>query len=70
MPCMDATAAAAPLTGSIPATSPSFPTGLVLAPFRGLRYDADVAGDLTQVTSPPYDVVDAAAVLALEAASV
>ena len=69
MPCMDATAAAAPLTGSIPATGPSFPTGLVLAPFRGLRYDADVAGDLTQVTSPPYDVVDAAAVFALEAAS-
>ena len=39
-------------TSSIPR-----PTGLVLAPFRGLRYDAarvEVAG----VLAPPYDVID------------
>lgn len=47
---------------------PPSPGGLVLAPFRGLRYDADHA-DLSAVTSPPYDVVDAAGVEALEQAS-
>jgi uncharacterized protein (DUF1015 family) len=43
------------------------PEGLVLAPFRGLRYDPAV--DLRSVTSPPYDVIDADGVLALERAS-
>jgi uncharacterized protein (DUF1015 family) len=43
------------------------PDGLVLAPFRALRYGADV--DLRAVTSPPYDVIDAAGVVALEQAS-
>ncbi|MCW2600622.1 MAG: hypothetical protein JWM02_2451 [Frankiales bacterium] len=46
---------------------PPFPDGLVLAPFRGLRYDPAV--DLASVTSPPYDVIDAAGVAALEQAS-
>jgi uncharacterized protein (DUF1015 family) len=40
---------------------------LVLKPFRGLRYDPAV--DLATVTSPPYDVIDAAGVAALEQAS-
>jgi len=42
--------------------------GLVLAPFRGLRYDPARA-DLTTVTSPPYDVIDADGVRALEQSS-
>jgi uncharacterized protein (DUF1015 family) len=41
----------------------------VLSPFRALRYDTAVAGDLRDLTSPPYDVVDEAGVQALEAAS-
>jgi uncharacterized protein (DUF1015 family) len=36
----------------------------VLAPFRALRYDSGI--DLRSVTSPPYDVIDAAGVAALE----
>jgi uncharacterized protein (DUF1015 family) len=40
---------------------------LVLAPFRGLRYDPAVAGDLGTVVSPPYDVLDADTVRDLEA---
>ena len=47
--------------------TPPRPDGLVLAPFRGLRYDPGV--DLRAVTSPPYDVIDAAGVDALERAS-
>jgi uncharacterized protein (DUF1015 family) len=43
------------------------PSGLVLAPFRALRFSAGV--DLRTVTSPPYDVIDAAGVEALERAS-
>ncbi|MCU1621667.1 MAG: hypothetical protein JWL79_512 [Frankiales bacterium] len=39
----------------------------MLAPFRALRYAAHV--DLRAVTSPPYDVIDAAGVAALEQAS-
>ena len=39
----------------------------MLMPFRGLRYNPAV--DLTAVTSPPYDVIDAAGVAALEEAS-
>jgi uncharacterized protein (DUF1015 family) len=45
------------------------PAGLVLLPFRALRYDTAVAGDLETLTSPPYDVIDADGVAALEAAS-
>ncbi|RPI79234.1 MAG: DUF1015 family protein, partial [Planctomycetaceae bacterium] len=29
-------------------------------PFRGLRYDVAQVGDLSDVTCPPYDVIDAA----------
>jgi uncharacterized protein (DUF1015 family) len=28
-----------------------------IAPFRGIRYDQSVVGDLEKVTSPPYDVI-------------
>src|SRR3982751_1565615 len=45
------------------------PDGLVLAPFRALRYDAGKVGDLATVLSPPYDVIDAAGVQRLEAAN-
>jgi uncharacterized protein (DUF1015 family) len=31
--------------------------GLVLAPFRGVRYDPDRISGLANVTSPPYDVI-------------
>src|SRR4051812_20547980 len=48
---------------------PSMPDGLVLAPFRALRYDAHSVGDLAAVLSPPYDVIDDAGVERLEAAS-
>jgi uncharacterized protein (DUF1015 family) len=48
---------------------PDRPTGLVLAPFRALRFDPDVAGDLAALTSPPYDVIDDAGIAELEAAS-
>ena len=34
------------------------PDGLVLAPFRALRFDDDVAGPLSRVLAPPYDVID------------
>jgi uncharacterized protein (DUF1015 family) len=53
-----------PSTFSVPR-----PSGLVLSPFRALRYDPAVAGDLSTLTSPPYDVVDADGVAALEASS-
>ena len=52
-----------------PASSVPRPSGLVLSPFRALRYDPALAGDLSALTSPPYDVVDADGVAALEAAS-
>jgi uncharacterized protein (DUF1015 family) len=55
---------AGPASSSVPR-----PTGLVLSPFRALRYDTAVAGDLSALTSPPYDVIDADGVSALEAAS-
>ena len=32
----------------------------VVRPFRALRYDPDVVGDLGRVVAPPYDVIDAA----------
>ena len=31
--------------------------GLLLAPFRGIRYDLSRVGGLANVTSPPYDVI-------------
>ena len=45
------------------------PSGLVLAPFRALRFDTGRAGALSTLTSPPYDVIDADGVTALENAS-
>ncbi len=57
-------------SGSVPsASSVPRPRGLVLSPFRALRYDVAVAGDLRALTSPPYDVIDADGVTALEGAS-
>ena len=41
----------------------------VLAPFRGLRFNAAQVGDLGTVISPPYDVLDAETVRDLEAAN-
>jgi len=32
-------------------------SGVVLAPFRGVRYDPDRVSELADVTSPPYDVI-------------
>ncbi|MCU1674185.1 MAG: hypothetical protein JWN77_2298 [Frankiales bacterium] len=52
-----------------PAAALPWPAGLVLQPFRALRFDAAVAGDLATLTSPPYDVIDEDGVSALEASS-
>ena len=30
----------------------------IVLPFRGIRYNADHAGDIVQLVAPPYDVVD------------
>jgi uncharacterized protein (DUF1015 family) len=52
---------------SIPDRAESGPSGgLVLAPFRGLRFVPDQVADLAAVTSPPYDVVDAEGAVQLE----
>ena len=51
---------------AVPSSVPPRPTGLVLSPFRALRY---AAADLAALTSPPYDVIDADGVAALEAES-
>ncbi|CNG75362.1 Uncharacterized conserved protein [Mycobacterium tuberculosis] len=40
-------------------------TGLALAPFRGVRFVPEVAGDPAAVTMPPYDLIDEAAALRL-----
>jgi uncharacterized protein (DUF1015 family) len=37
-------------------------SGLVLAPFRGIRYAPDQVSDIADVTSPPYDVIGSAGV--------
>ena len=59
----------APPVGAATSAAPTDPgrAPLVLAPFRGLRYDPTVAGDLGTVVSPPYDVLDADTVRDLEA---
>ncbi len=41
------------------APAPQQAPGLVLAPFRGVRYAEDRVSGLAQVTSPPYDVIAA-----------
>ena len=48
---------------------PLAPSGLVLSPFRALRFDTAVAGPLADLTSPPYDVLDVDDVVALEKAN-
>ena len=45
------------------------PRPLTLGPFRGLRFDAAVVGDLGTIISPPYDVLDAHTVRELESAN-
>ena len=55
---------AGPTVSSVPR-----PSGLVLSPFRALRYDVATAGPLRTLTSPPYDVIDADGVVALENAN-
>ena len=50
--------------------SPSSPgSGVVLAPFRGVRYDPVRVSGLADVTSPPYDVIGPGTLKALHAAS-
>jgi uncharacterized protein (DUF1015 family) len=44
-------------------------SGLVLAPFRGVRYDLSRVGGLANVTSPPYDVIGPGTLERLRAAS-
>ena len=58
-----------PASSSTPREASSIPSpdGLVLTPFRALRFHPDAAGDLASLTSPPYDVIDADGVTALEA---
>ena len=60
-------------TETDPDTVPERPSSgrrpFVLAPFRGLRFDARTVGDLGTVISPPYDVLDAETVRDLEAAN-
>jgi uncharacterized protein (DUF1015 family) len=47
-------------SGEAPAPpQPPQPPGLVLAPFRGVRYAEDRVSGLARVTSPPYDVIAA-----------
>jgi uncharacterized protein (DUF1015 family) len=48
-----------PTLSSGEAPAPQQPPGLVLAPFRGVRYAEDRVSGLARVTSPPYDVIAA-----------
>ena len=41
----------------LPSDSGPASSGLVLAPFRGVRYDPGRVSGLAEVTSPPYDVI-------------
>jgi uncharacterized protein (DUF1015 family) len=61
MPNADRPAASSRAPGTIPR-----PDGLVLAPFRALRYDSGRV-DLARVLAPPYDVIDAGEQAELEA---
>jgi uncharacterized protein (DUF1015 family) len=54
------------MLNDLPAAGVPRPDGLVLAPFRALRYDPD-AVDVSAVLAPPYDVIDDAERDALEA---
>ena len=51
--------------GPSSSTGPTRPEGLVLSPFRAVRYTVPDE-QLVLVTSPPYDVIDDAGVAALE----
>jgi uncharacterized protein (DUF1015 family) len=51
----------------MPPTTPPVPHGLVLQPFRALRFGA--ASELTSLISPPYDVIDDDERIQLEARS-
>jgi uncharacterized protein (DUF1015 family) len=55
-----------PHAADIPAAAPPRPDGLVVAPFRALRYAA-AGAELAQVLAPPYDVIDADQQAELEA---
>lgn len=46
--------------------TPNVAEGLVLAPFRGVRFDPGRVSDLAAVTSPPYDVIEPDGVRLLE----
>ena len=48
-----------PILPSSLATAPDGSSGLVLAPFRGVRYAEERVSGLAEVTSPPYDVIAA-----------
>jgi uncharacterized protein (DUF1015 family) len=48
-----------PTLSSSPAPASSNTPGLVLAPFRGVRYAESRVSGLAEVTSPPYDVIAA-----------
>lgn len=50
----------------MPPADPPSADGLVLRPFRAVRYNAGVVGDISRVVSPPYDVIDEADRDALE----
>jgi uncharacterized protein (DUF1015 family) len=73
MPAMSAADRATGVTGRgaprqrAPEGADRQPAGLVVAPFRGLRYDPARVSDLAAVTSPPYDVIDADGAAHLEA---
>lgn len=54
----------APSASSVPR-----PSGLLMSPFKALRFDAAVAGHLSTLTSPPYDVLDEDGVTLLEQAN-
>lgn len=41
-----------------PPADPPEPSGLVLTPFRGVRYAPEKVSDLAAVTAPPYDLID------------
>ena len=42
--------------GRLPTTR--YPVVPSVSPFRALRYDESVAGPLTDLVAPPYDVID------------
>ncbi|HEY8480144.1 MAG TPA: DUF1015 domain-containing protein [Spirillospora sp.] len=46
-------------------SEPATGRGLELAPFRGVRFVPDVAGDPAAVTTPPYDLIDETTALRL-----